>query len=201
MAIDQYNSIKKLAKAEYKDRGSRFIARLFPCSSLQAFADGMQKIKEEFPDARHFCYAYRMNPNKEEYRVNDDGEPGGSAGLPIYNQIQSAELWDVCCVVVRYFGGTKLGVSGLIKAYKIATAQAVEASSIVEKRVLKPLELSFEYSSTSDVLRMIQGLDVEITDEKHDVKHHMILGVPLSQYDAIKEQLENYHLIDLKNEL
>lgn len=153
---DEYWSLASSAECEYKDKGSRFIAIAFPCTTAADFKSGLEEIKAKYPSATHYCYAYRFGQKGLESRANDDGEPGGTAGLPILNQILSAELSDVAIVVVRYYGGTKLGASGLIKAYKTAAADVLRYSLKCLSYPTAMITLGFSYEQTKPVEMLIK---------------------------------------------
>jgi uncharacterized YigZ family protein len=162
---DEYLSLSGKNEFEYKDRGSRFIAIAFPCSSISDFKMELENIKRELPGATHYCFAYRLGLKGIENRANDDGEPGGTAGLPILNQMLSAEISDVAVVVVRYYGGTKLGASGLIKAYKTATAEVLKSA---EKSVKYPViraQIDFSYDQTKAVESTLKKFQIVIVSQ------------------------------------
>src|SRR5688572_6236821 len=146
MIPDFYNTIEKSSTAELKDRGSRFIAFAIPISNVNDFKEKLAGIKKEHPKATHHCFAYRLGPDRSVYRINDDGEPSGTAGKPILGQIDSKQLTNVLIVVVRYFGGTLLGTTGLINAYKNAAALALQVTPLVQKPVLVNYRLQFDYT-------------------------------------------------------
>jgi len=152
----EFKTIKIPTEAEFKDRGSKFICYAFSVNNKEEVKIRLAELNQLHPTARHFCYAYLIGPNGEEYRANDDGEPNGSAGLPILNQIKSKELTNALAVVVRYFGGTKLGVSGLINAYKEATRMALEKAKVVVEIPKTTIELKFPHSRIGDVERIIR---------------------------------------------
>jgi len=132
---DNFLTIDNECSGVYREKGSKFIAYAFPCGDVAAFEERLVLLKKEHPKARHHCYAYILDPSNQQYRYNDDGEPTGSAGLPIYNQLKSMQLKKIAVVVIRYFGGKKLGVPGLINAYREATQDALSQAKIVEKYV------------------------------------------------------------------
>jgi len=142
---DSYRTIEGPSKGLFRDRGSRFIALAYPVRTTDEIKSILEELRKEYHDARHHCYAYMLGPDRQVWRANDDGEPSGSAGRPIMGQINSHELTDILIVVVRYFGGTLLGVSGLINAYKTAAADAISNASIVERRVHVSLRITFPY--------------------------------------------------------
>lgn len=157
--IDSYKSISTLSTGIYKDSGSKFLSFAFPVTSEEEIKQELAALKKEYFDATHHCYAYRIGINGNIWRMNDCGEPSSSAGRPIYGQLLSKELSDILVVVVRYFGGTKLGIPGLIKAYKTATADALEKATIIEKIVKDSFDISFEYPDMNQVMRVLKEYD------------------------------------------
>lgn len=161
-ASDSYLTIVKKSEGLYKEKGSKFIAKVLHIENEDQFKEALSDIKKEYYDARHHCYAYRLGPENEKYRSNDDGEPSGTAGKPILNQIYSYELFNVLVVVVRYFGGTKLGVSGLINAYKSSTREALNDAIIVKRHLKIAYALSFNYPTMNNVMKVLK-------EEKPDI--------------------------------
>lgn len=156
MESDSFKTILKSSEGLFKEKGSKFIAQVFHVETEEDCKEVLQSVKKTFHDARHHCYAYRLNPENEESRSNDDGEPSGTAGKPILNQLLSYELFNVMIVVVRYFGGTKLGVSGLINAYKTASREALQNAKIVTHYLTSNFLLQFEYPLMNEVMRVIK---------------------------------------------
>src|SRR6185295_8222530 len=150
MTPDYYSTIEKSSTAEFKDRGSRFIAFAFPIANVNEFKEKLCDVKKQHPKATHHCFAYRLGADRITYRVSDDGEPSGTAGRPILGQIDSNQLTDVLIIVVRYFGGTLLGVGGLINAYKTAASFALQAGQVVKKPVFIRYRLDFDYTLIND---------------------------------------------------
>ncbi len=163
---DCYKSIASPSKGIYKDKGSKFLAFAFPVETEDQVKDIISKIKKEYFDARHHCYAYRLGPEGEKWRANDDGEPSSTAGKPIYGQILSGNLSDILIVVVRYFGGILLGTSGLIVAYKSAAADALANAELVEKIATARYRVEFDYSQMNSVMKCLKDfrLPVEVPD-------------------------------------
>lgn len=151
-----FRTISEPTEGLFKDRGSKFVAYAFPVSNVDEVKPHLDALRTEHPSARHVCYAYQLGTDGNDYRANDDGEPNGSAGLPILNQIKSKDVTNVLVAVVRYFGGTKLGVSGLINAYKEAAKDALEQVSVVERIPTETVKLQFPHSSIGDVERIIR---------------------------------------------
>ncbi|MET0391628.1 MAG: YigZ family protein, partial [Chitinophagaceae bacterium] len=165
MTADFYNTIEKPSVAEFSDRGSKFIAFAFPLADAADFKEKLAAVKKEHPKATHHCFAYRLGTEGTSYRVSDDGEPSGSAGRPILGQIDSRELTDTLVVVVRYFGGTLLGVPGLITAYKTVAALALQVTPLLQKSVLVPYRLQFDYTRMNDVMRLVKQFGCTVLEQ------------------------------------
>jgi len=153
---DTYKTVASDARGLFKDRGSRFIALVIPVTGQDQIKEKLEELRKEFHDARHHCYAWVLGPDRQTWRANDDGEPSGTAGRPILGQINSRELTDILIVVIRYFGGTLLGVSGLINAYRSAADDALSNASIIEKTVMHTYVLKFPYLSMNDVMKVLK---------------------------------------------
>jgi uncharacterized YigZ family protein len=153
---DTYKTIKTRSEGIYKEKGSKFIAVALPVTTENEVKEALALLRKEYYDARHHCYAYILGFDKSAYRINDDGEPSGTAGRPIHGQLMSKDLTNTLVVVIRYFGGTKLGVSGLINAYKTATKEALEEAEILEKIVNDVYEISFDYLQMNDVMKLLK---------------------------------------------
>ena len=162
---DIFKTISTPTIGEYKEKGSKFIAYAFPASTALGWQVRLEEVKKLHPKARHHCYAYRLGVNDDNYRANDDGEPSGTAGKPILGQLRSFEVTNVFVVVVRYFGGTLLGASGLIHAYKTAAMIALQQATIVEKTVSDVYRLTFEYAIMSEVMNAIKRLKLPIVQQ------------------------------------
>lgn len=158
---DTYLSIASRAEGLFKDNGSRFIALAYPVQTEQEVKEIVSALRKEYHDARHHCYAYRLGYNGSVWRASDDGEPSGSAGRPILGQIDSLQLSDVLVVVVRYFGGIKLGIPGLIRAYKNSTADALESANIIERIAGHWYKLEFPYASLPAVMKVLKDMDLQ----------------------------------------
>jgi uncharacterized YigZ family protein len=156
MFSDTYKTIDSEAKGLFKDRGSRFIAIVVPVTSQEEVKIRLDELRKEFHDARHHCYAWVLTPDRQAWRVNDDGEPSGTAGRPILGQINSRELTNILVVVIRYFGGTLLGVSGLINAYRTAASDALDNSTVIERHLTESWQVTFPYSSMNDVMKVLK---------------------------------------------
>ena len=195
--INFYLSIEKESVAEFKDRGSRFIAYVFPVSSVDDFKKRIRALKEEHPKAVHYCFAYRIGTDGNNFRSSDDGEPPGSAGRPILGQIDSKGIINTAGVVVRYFGGTLLGVPGLINAYKAATSAALQASSIVRKPVLVNYRVQFDYTVLNDVMRIIKKYDCVILKQELQLFCTMEVAIPKASAEMCISLLTELKSIEL----
>lgn len=191
MIPDNYRSIPRPSKAVFKDRNSKFFAFAFPVSSLEEIRTNIEELKKEYYDATHHCYAYILGPEKEITKAHDDGEPSHSAGDPILGQIRSKELSDTLVVVVRYFGGTKLGVGGLIQAYRTAASLALEENQIITKRVYHTIKIRFPYPKMNQVMKMIQELDLKIFNQTFEEICDMELGTPPSMAHQTQSRFKN----------
>ena len=188
--VDTYKSIEKDIQGDvYKDRVSKFIGFAFPVTSEDEIKNYILYLKEAHHKARHWCYAWRLGAEGTTYRVNDDGEPNNSAGNPIYGQLLSNDLTNILIVVVRYFGGTKLGVGGLINAYRVAAGMAIEASRIIQKTVDVKFELQFEYADMNKIMRLIKEKDLKII--RQEMNMNCILEISVRKKYA-KDILKNF---------
>jgi len=188
---DRYKTIQGKAQGLYKEKGSKFIALAFHVETEQEVKNRLLSVKKEFHDARHHCYAFRINPENEFFRSNDDGEPSGTAGKPILNQILSAELFNVLIVVVRYFGGTKLGVPGLIRAYKTAARDALEHANIVTSVITRTLELEFDYPLTNQVMRIIKEEHLTVLKQDFFTTCKLTLQVERVQKEKVLKKFKS----------
>ncbi len=202
MEISEYKTFADGSEGYYKDKGSKFIAIAYHVESEEEAKEALQKAIKKYHDARHHCYAYRINPENEFTKSSDDGEPSGTAGKPILNQLRSFELFNVLIVVVRYFGGTKLGVSGLILAYKSATRDAIHNSKVVSRFITRQIELSFEYPLMNQVMRVIKEDKIKIINQ--DFHTNCIIRVEIKK-NKIKmalirfEKIRGIKIIQLEN--
>ena len=185
----EFKTIKTPSSGLFKDRGSKFLGFAFPFTSKDQLKTRLEDLKKEYHAARHFCYAYRINPSGIEERANDDGEPGHSAGTPILGQIQSKDLINVLVVVVRYFGGTKLGVPGLILAYKTAAKLALEQAQIQTQEIKERLHISFEYAELNNVMRVIKRMEPTIEHQNMQMNVEMVLSIRKDRVELLKEEL------------
>jgi uncharacterized YigZ family protein len=186
---DSYKSIARESEGLFKDNGSRFIALAYPVETEEQIKDIVAGLKKEYYDARHHCYAYRLGYKGDKFRANDDGEPSGSSGRPILGQIDSLGLSDILVVVVRYFGGIKLGIPGLIRAYKTATADAIANARIVEKIASKMYRVHFGYMSMNSVMKVFKDMGLDQKNQQFDMECSMDTSVRLSQVDTFLERI------------
>ena len=198
METDSYKTIKTGAKGIYKEKGSKFIAISKHITSEDEFKLFLDEIKKEFYDARHHCYAWRLGLEDDRYRSNDDGEPSGSAGKPILNQILSKKLFNTAVIVVRYFGGTKLGVSGLIGAYKTSAREALEESIVVKRFVYNTLELHFKYPRLNDVMRIVKEENISITEQIFELECLLRVKIKKNDAERVISRLTLFHEIKIK---
>jgi uncharacterized YigZ family protein len=189
---DTYTSIASPSRGLYKDQGSRFISFAFPVETESQVKELVDSLKKEYHDARHHCYAYRLGLDGSKYRMNDDGEPSSTAGRPIMSQIDSAGLSDVLIVVVRYFGGIKLGVPGLIKAYKTAAQDALSQARRIEKTAAVIYHIEFDYQNMEQVMRALKDMDIPQSGQSFGQSCSMDIRVRLSQEEELKKRLVKY---------
>ena len=187
---DTYRSIAAPAKGIYKELGSKFLAFAYPVETETAAKQILDEVRKEYFDARHHCYAWRLGLTGEPFRMNDDGEPSSTAGRPILGQLLSNELSDILVVVVRYFGGTKLGVPGLIRAYKSATQDAIANARIIEKVVGESFTLTFDYLQMNDVMKVLKEMDITPCNQQFDLRCSLGVRVRLSQIEDFRKQLD-----------
>jgi uncharacterized YigZ family protein len=192
-----YNTIEKTSFAEFKDRGSRFLAHACPIFKVEDFKKLLQDLKKDHPKAVHHCFAYRLGFDKNTFRVSDDGEPAGTAGKPILGQIDSKELTNTLVVVVRYFGGTLLGVPGLINAYKSATAMALQVTPILQKPVLKYYNLTFDYMRMNDVMMIIKQFGCEVEKQQAQLFCEMVVGIPKARLTEVLYKLKDLQAVEV----
>ncbi|MBN9481959.1 MAG: YigZ family protein [Bacteroidetes bacterium 43-93] len=196
--IYKYKTITSITTAEFKDRGSKFIAYAYPIATTDDVKSKLQLLKKEHPKAVHHCYAYRIGTDGVSFRANDDGEPSGSAGKPILGQIDSAELTNVLVVVVRYFGGTLLGVPGLINAYKTATADALMQAVVTEKWIEQPVEVQFDYPVMGEVMYLLRQSEATIYKQDLQLFCMVEAGIPKPHADAYIEKLSEIRGVTVK---
>lgn len=194
---DTYKTIVAASQGLYKEKGSKFIAFAYPVVTEDQIKEHIAALKEEYFDARHHCYAYSLGADKARFRMNDDGEPSSTAGKPIYGQILSNDLTDILVVVIRYFGGTKLGVPGLINAYKSATADAIANAEIVEKTVNAIFTIHFDYIVMNSVMKIVKECAPEVLDRKFENICTMVLSIRESEAEELLSRLEKVETLTL----
>lgn len=187
---DSYKSISKSSTGIYKELGSKFLSFAYPVSSEEEIKNILSDLRKSYFDARHHCYAYRLGINGEIWRTNDDGEPSSSAGKPILGQLLSNEVSDVLVVVVRYFGGVKLGVSGLIRAYKSATINAINNTEVVDKIACRDLTFCFDYIRMNSIMTLIKDLSANILEQQSDNLCVIKVNIRQSNYSKFAESVE-----------
>lgn len=200
MDIATYKTIASTTQAEFKDKGSRFVAFAYPIQTLEEVKQYVSILREEHHKARHWCYAYRLGVDGTQFRANDDGEPAGSAGRPILGQIDSAGLTDVLVIVVRYFGGTLLGVPGLIHAYKTAAAEALTVAEVIEKNVEKMVWLRCEYPYLNEAIRITKQNQGNIIEQDLQLDCRLTVRLPLACYTLCITAWENTRNIEIYTE-
>lgn len=198
MTQDSYFTIEKSSVAEFKDRGSRFIAYAFPITDAAEFKEKLAELKKEHPKAVHHCFAYRLGLDGINFRVSDDGEPSGTAGRPILGQIDSKQLTNTLIIVVRYFGGTLLGVPGLINAYKSAAALALQLTPIVQKPVLINYRLQYDHTQTHEIMKVIKQFNCVVLKQETQLFCMMETGVPKDRLDEVLFRLKELRQIEIE---
>ncbi|PWH82115.1 YigZ family protein [Algibacter marinivivus] len=182
----------------FKDKNSKFFGYAFPVLNEEHIKKHLEQLKKEHHTARHWCYAYQLGTETLTYRVNDDGEPSNSAGMPIYGQIQSFDVTNVLIVVVRYFGGVKLGVGGLINAYRTAAQMVLENSAIIEKTINTDYLISFEYKNMNTVMRVIKEKQLKIINQKLEMSCEITITVRKNEAESVFEIFNRLYEIDIK---
>lgn len=190
MEADLYKTIEEAVEVTMRERSSKFLSFIYPVENEEQIRETLDALRKRYFDATHHCYAWRLGPRGEQFRANDDGEPSGTAGKPILGQMLSHEITDCLIVVVRYFGGTKLGVPGLIAAYKESAANAIEAATVVERTVDRKLTAHFPYITMNDVMRVIKEEQPRITGQEFDNLCTMHLTIREGRADILIEKLK-----------
>lgn len=196
-AEDTFKTIEAAAQGIFRDKGSKFIGYVFPLATEAEVKSLLQQLKAEHPKARHYCWAYRLGLDSSNYRLNDDGEPSGTAGRPILNSLLSAGLTNLLVVVVRYFGGTLLGVPGLINAYKAATVAALDNSQIIEKTENVVLTVRCVYLQLNAVMRIIKETDLIVRSQHFDLECTFVLEVRKAALNLLKAKLSQVEEIQI----
>ncbi|MBK8522370.1 MAG: YigZ family protein [Ferruginibacter sp.] len=195
---DFYTTIEKLSSAEFKDRGSKFIAFAFPIETADDFKQQLQLLKKEHPKAVHHCFAYRIGTDGNNFRSSDDGEPSGTAGKPILGQIDSKELTNVAIIVVRYWGGTLLGVPGLINAYKTSATLALQVTPIVQKQVEIAYSIEFDYTQMNDVMMVLKQFNCNVLAQEMQLFCMIQTGIPKNRLDEVLYRLKDLQHVSVK---
>ncbi len=196
-----YYTIEQSSMAEFKDRGSKFLAFAYPAKDIDTCKKLLAQLKKEHGKAVHHCLAYRLGVDGSTFRVSDDGEPAGSAGRPILGQIDSKGLTNVFVVVVRYFGGTLLGIPGLINAYKTATALALQLSPIIKKPIEIPYELNFDYHQMNEVMMLVKQYNCSVVEQTAQLFIQLHIGIPKNRLDEVLEKLGALRDVTIKTTL
>jgi uncharacterized YigZ family protein len=194
---DFYYTIEKSAVAEFKDRGSKFIGYAYPIKNVEEFKDRLNEIKKEHPKATHHCFAYRLGLDGNTFRVSDDGEPSGTAGRPILGQIDSKELVNTLVVVVRYFGGTLLGVPGLINAYKSAAALALQIAPQAQKQVEKEFTVQFDYTQVNEVMTLVKQYNCRVVRQEMQLFCNITIAIPKNRVTEVVYKLKELRNIEV----
>lgn len=193
-----YYTIAQPAVTEFKDRGSRFIAYAYPLESVDDFKAKLKALKEEHPKAVHHCFAYRLGVDGNTFRVSDDGEPSGSAGRPILGQIDSKQLCNVLVVVVRYFGGTLLGVPGLINAYKTVSSLVLQTTPIIQKQIEVNYQLHFDYTRMNDVMVIVKQYNCSVVKQETNLFCDVVISVPKNRLEEVLFKLGEMHTVEMR---
>jgi len=197
--MDTFRTVKDIAKGNFTEKRSKFISYAIPVETVEDVKNELEKYRKEFYDARHICWAYMLGPERKEFRANDDGEPSGTAGKPILGQINSNELTDVLILVIRYFGGIKLGTSGLIVAYREAALEAIKNAEIIEKTVDLDISFYFEYPFMNDVMRIVKELEPTIIHQEFNMDCFMKLRIRKGLSENLFSKLEKVESLRFTN--
>lgn len=194
---DYYQTIEKNAFAEFKDRGSKFIAYAFPVQTADEFKQCLLQLKKKHPKAVHHCFAYRLGWDGNAFRVSDDGEPSGTAGKPILGQIDSKELTNLTVIVVRYFGGTLLGVPGLIQAYKSAASMVLQLIPVIQKPIEVLYELQFDYTLMNEIMMIVKQYNCSVIGQEMQLFCLLKIGIPKARMQEVLYKLEEIHSLSM----
>lgn len=197
MFEDSYKTIASPAEGSYSEKRSKFLAYAFPVQNEQEVKQRLAEIQKKHWDARHHCYAYILGPHKDAYRQNDNGEPSGTAGRPIYGQLLSKDVTNTLVIVVRYFGGIKLGVSGLQNAYKVAAREALDAADIVERTIQETFRVTFEYVKMNDIMQILKDPEVQVVDRQSYMQCIYTISVRQRDADRITEALRKIPMTEV----
>ncbi|MBT3209739.1 MAG: YigZ family protein [Bacteroidetes bacterium] len=194
---DTYRTILSNSEGNYKEKGSKFLAYAFRCESEKQIKENLELLRKKHFDARHHAYAYRLGAEKKIFRTNDDGEPSSTAGKPIFGQILSKDITNILIVVVRYFGGTKLGVSGLINAYRSAAADAIDNTQIITKTVNDVFEIKYDYISMNDVMKIIKEEKPEVLEQQFDISCKIVFSIRQSEVEKIVSRFKKIKKLEI----
>lgn len=197
--MDLYRTIKEKAEGTYSEKRSKFLAFAIPVSTVDEVKTLIAEYQKKYYDARHVCYAYMLGAERKEFRANDNGEPSGTAGKPILGQINSNELTNILIIVVRYFGGIKLGTSGLIVAYRLAAAEAIAAAEIIEKTVDEDVKVKFEYPMMNEVMKVVKDMEPQIVSQDFDMDCRMTLRIRKGEAERMKEKLKKIETLSIED--
>ena len=197
--MDLYKTIKEKAEGTYSEKRSKFLAFAIPVSTVDEVKTLVAEYQKKYYDARHVCYAYMLGAERKEFRANDNGEPSGTAGKPILGQINSNELSNILIIVVRYFGGIKLGTSGLIVAYRLAAAEAIAAAEIIEKTVDEDVKVKFEYPMMNEVMKVVKDMEPQIVSQDFDMDCRMTLRIRKGEAERMKEKLKKIETLSIED--
>jgi len=196
--VEKYKTISKTSEGYYKEKGSKFLAFAYPVSTEEEIKEIQQKLRKDYYDARHHVFAWRLGADKKRYRASDDGEPSNSSGPPILGQIQSFDLTNILIVVIRYFGGTKLGVSGLINAYRTAAREAIENNIIAEKTLMSYYRVEFSYNEMNSVMKLIKDNNINQTNQNFDLNCSLEISIKVSEENTVTEKFKKISGVKIK---
>ncbi len=195
---EYYNTIEVPGTAEFKDRGSKFIAYAYPIGDVNDFKEKLAALKKEHPKAVHHCFAYRLGLDGNTFRVSDDGEPSGTAGRPILGQIDSKQATNILIVVVRYFGGTLLGVPGLINAYKMVSSMVLQVTAVVPKPILISYRVQFDYTQMNDVMKLVKQFECTVLKQETQLFCSVEIGVPKNRQEELLYKLRDLRGVEVE---
>tara|TARA_B100001741_G_scaffold64063_1_gene50574 strand:- start:16515 stop:17126 length:612 start_codon:yes stop_codon:yes gene_type:complete len=198
MFEDIYKEVQNPSSGTYKEKGSKFISYSYPVYTEKDIKDKIEEVKKIEHSASHYCYAFVLHPDKSFQRAGDDGEPSSTAGKPILSQILSNDLTNILIIVVRYFGGVKLGISGLIRSYKTAAANAIINSKITTKTLKEQFEVCFEYTQMNNVMRLVKEFDLEVVKTDFQIDCKLIFAVPKSKSLDVEDTFKKNHEITIE---
>ena len=199
--MDTYLTISSVSEALYKDKGSKFYAFAYPVQTVEQIKEILAEKRKEYYDARHVCYAYMLGYERNQFRANDDGEPSGTAGRPILGQINSSNLTDILIIVVRYFGGTLLGTSGLIQAYKTSAAEAIAAATVEERIVEKTFISKFGYQDLNAVMRIMKDFDLAIVNQIQEMDCTLYFRIRLGDIDRVRDRFDKFDFVSFEEDI